>query len=81
MQVSSILNSPPIVHSVDFNKQALFNHIITPIEKIHRTFSLGTNQNVVNGDVNQLDEIADESHNDEANSSGSSSLSELYSVK
>ena len=39
-----------------------------------------TNKNVVDGDMNQLNKIADKSHNDKANSGCSSSLSELYNL-
>ena len=40
-----------------------------------------TNKNIVDGNVNQLNKIANKTHNDKANTSSHSSLSELYVSK
>ena len=40
-------------------------------------FSLSTNEDVVDRNVNEFDEIADQTHHDEANSGSGSSLGEL----
>ncbi len=42
------------------------------------TIELGTNENIVDRDVNQLHEVADQTHGNKTNRSGSGSLSELY---
>ena len=43
------------------------------------TGDLRTNENVVDGNVNELYKIPNQAHNNETNSRGSRSLSEFYS--
>ena len=48
------------------------------MRSLNLTIELGTNENVVDGDVNQLHEIADQTHGNESDSGSGGSLSELY---
>ena len=47
------------------------------MRSLNLTIELGTNENVVDGDVNQLHEIADQTHSDKAKRGGSSGLSDI----
>lgn len=62
----------------DFEETAQYNHITPTMRSHNLTIELGTNENIVDRDVNQLHEVADQTHGNETNRSGSGSLSELY---
>lgn len=69
-----ILRSPWFV----FKETTQYNHTNPTMRSLNLTIELGTNENVVDGDVNQLHEIADQTHSDKTNRGGSSGLSEFY---
>ena len=48
------------------------------IRYTNHTTSLGTNENIVDGNMDELHEIADQTHGNESDSSSGGSLSELY---
>ena len=50
----------------------------TYTDSTNHTTSLGTNENIVDRNMNQLHEIADQSHHDKTNSGSSGRLGELY---
>ena len=51
------------------------------IRYTNHTTSLGTNENIVDGNMDQLHEIADQSHHDETDSSSRGGLGELYRLR
>lgn len=62
----------------DSEETTQYNHTIPTMRSYNLTIELGTNENIVDRDVNQLHEIADQTHGNKTNRSGSGGLSELY---